>query len=70
MTDGRCEACRYWKDPRFASKVLPKGRGVCAAIVPDGEDPVAIYTNDDPSGVWLETTAEFGCTQWEARRPA
>ena len=69
MTLGRCATCKYWRrDGVWADAVRrPCEKTVVKQGEPVHPDSAAIASSNDDWYAELRTTAEFGCTEYEAR---
>jgi hypothetical protein len=65
---GHCGTCRYWGDLHGYDATGTCRRSVSNNDGNDDPSSLAIGTGSDPhDGCWMETSAAFGCVQWEQR---
>ena len=68
MTDGRCEACKWW-----GREIEVKGLWEdCGLTIRPGANSDhgtlrAIAADDQGNNIPIETRHDFGCVQWEAK---
>lgn len=63
----RCRDCRFWN--RLDWVIARSDLGVCSmpACKPIGEGPLLVGGRFAPGDVYIATSEDFGCTEFEAR---